>query len=64
MALMIIGGYFRSCGNLWWPPQFSEVKDVRLKHWVVEQKPRATKVEPIMYKIIMSLIFMSFTLGL
>ena len=65
MAHMIIGGYFKSCGNLWWPLQFSGVEEARLKSGfqrlnpkATKVEPKATKVEPIMYKIIMSLIIL------
>lgn len=64
MALTIMGGYLRSRGNFWWPPQLSGVKDARLKHWEeAEENPRPEEVEPIRCKIIMLLVFMCFTLG-
>lgn len=35
-------------------------KDVRLKNWVVEEKPMATEVELIMCQIIILLVVMCF----
>ena len=67
MAHMIIGGYFKSCENLWWPPQFSRVEDARLKSGfqrlnlkATKVEPKSTKVEPFMYKIIISIDFYGF----
>ena len=60
MALMIIGGYFNSweiCGG---HHNSRESKMIDSKSEFQRLNPKATKVEPIMYKIIISIDFYVF----